>query len=66
MDTDVIVKEVREWPQDQQINWSEVARKHNVPGKARPIALLALNLYSYSSMCMASKDCRVWQDADDE
>jgi len=24
---------VREWPQDQGINWSEVARKHNVPGK---------------------------------
>ena len=32
-DTDAIVKEMREWPQNQGVNWSEVARKHNVPGK---------------------------------
>jgi len=24
---------MREWPQDQGVNSSEVARKHNVPGK---------------------------------
>ena len=32
-DMDAIVKEMREWPQDQGVNWSEVARKHNLPGK---------------------------------
>jgi len=31
LDTDAIIKQGREWPQDQGINWSEVARKHNVP-----------------------------------
>ena len=30
-DTDAIVKEVRMWPESRQINWSEIARRHNVP-----------------------------------
>ena len=32
-DTDAIVKEVQMWPESQQMNWSEIARRHNVPGR---------------------------------
>ena len=32
-DTDATVKEVQMWPESQQMNWSEIARRHNVPVK---------------------------------
>ena len=32
-DTDATVKEVQMWPESQQMNWSEIARCHNVPGR---------------------------------
>ncbi len=31
-DTGAIVKEVQEWPEGTHMNWSEVARRHGVPG----------------------------------
>ena len=31
-DTDAVVNELKNWPHDKRVNWSELARKHSVPG----------------------------------
>ena len=32
-DTAAIVEEVQKWPENQHMNWTEIARRHNVPGR---------------------------------
>ena len=32
-DTGTVLNELREWPEGVRINWSEFARRHNVPGR---------------------------------
>ena len=31
--SDAVLQELRQWPQDMQINWSSFARSHGVPGR---------------------------------
>lgn len=32
-DSNAVLQDLRQWPQDVQINWSSFARSHGVPGK---------------------------------
>jgi len=31
-DIDAVVNELKNWPQDKRVNWTELARKYSVPG----------------------------------